>query len=166
MLGIMFLSLHKSFSTITKRLTRPLSTSKGSLYLSLSISLCVCVCFFFNCIVFIIIFIYDRLCMQIGNAVINFETDKQGMYDYLATHAIASDRDVSEIRQRCIPFKDPANISRVCSAAMNVVNSIMFDIDLYNIYAPLCISPNTTFQPKKASVSDIFFFNYFFYYYV
>ena len=37
--GIMFLNLHIPFSSIIRKLTRPLSTSKGSLYVSLSLSL-------------------------------------------------------------------------------------------------------------------------------
>ena len=36
MLDIMFLNLHIPFSTITRKLTRPLSTSKELLYISLS----------------------------------------------------------------------------------------------------------------------------------
>ena len=39
MLDIMFLNLHIPFSTTTRKLTRPLSTSKESLYISLSLSL-------------------------------------------------------------------------------------------------------------------------------
>ncbi|XP_065629197.1 serine carboxypeptidase-like 40 [Quercus suber] len=89
----------------------------------------------------------------IGNAVINDETDTQGMLDYLETHAIVSDRDVYQIKKYCNFSSNASTPSRECIAASEAVSKDISYINLYNIYAPLCSSPNLTAQPKKTSVS-------------
>lgn len=90
--------------------------------------------------------------MQIGNAVINDETDTQGMLDYLETHAIVSDRDVYQIKKYCNFSSNASTPSRECIAASEAVSKDISYINLYNIYAPLCSSPNLTAQPKKTSI--------------
>ena len=92
--------------------------------------------------------------MQIGNAVINDETDTRGMYDYFATHALISDRVVSQIQKYCDFSPDASSQSRVCIAALEAID--IGGINIYNIYAPLCFSTNITSHPKKASVSHNF----------
>jgi serine carboxypeptidase-like clade 2 len=94
--------------------------------------------------------------LQIGNAVINDETDERGMYDYFATHALVPDRVVSQIQKYCNFSPKAVNQSSECTAAINVVDPNIDDIDIYNIYAPICLSTNLTVLPKKASVSDNF----------
>jgi serine carboxypeptidase-like clade 2 len=94
--------------------------------------------------------------MQIGNAVINDETDTQGMYDYFATHALIPDRVVSQIQKYCDFSPNAGNQSPMCIAALEAVFPNIGNINIYNIYAPLCFSTNITSRPKKASVSHNF----------
>ncbi len=91
--------------------------------------------------------------MQIGNAVINDETDERGIYDYLGTHAIISDQDLYQIQKYCNFSPNASTQPRECNVATEAAGKDLQRINLYNIYAPLCSSPNITAQPKKASVS-------------
>ncbi|XP_062174006.1 serine carboxypeptidase-like 40 isoform X1 [Alnus glutinosa] len=86
----------------------------------------------------------------IGNAIINDETDERGMYDYFATHALVPDRLVSQIQKYCDFSPKAGNQSSECYAATNALN--IGNINIYNIYAPLCFSTNVTARPKKASI--------------
>lgn len=89
----------------------------------------------------------------IGNAVINDETDEPGMYDYFATHALVSDQVVAQIHKYCDFSPKAGNQSSQCSTAVETASSNVFSIiNIYNIYAPLCFSPNVTALPKKASI--------------
>jgi len=94
--------------------------------------------------------------LQIGNAVINDETDERGMYDYFATHALVPDRVVSQIQKYCDFSPKAGNQSSECNAVVDAVDPNIDNINIYNIYAPLCFSTNVTARPKKASVSDSF----------
>ncbi|CAK9147525.1 unnamed protein product [Ilex paraguariensis] len=88
----------------------------------------------------------------IGNAVINDETDNQGMYDYFASHALISDETSHQINKYCDFSPNAPSESDQCNNAANEANLNVFPIDIYNIYAPLCSNPNLTAMPKKASV--------------
>nr|XP_023876154.1 serine carboxypeptidase-like 40 isoform X1 [Quercus suber]XP_023876155.1 serine carboxypeptidase-like 40 isoform X2 [Quercus suber] len=88
----------------------------------------------------------------IGNAVINDETDTQGMFDYLETHAIVSDRDMYQIQKYCNFSSNASTPSRECIAASEAASKDISYINIYNIYAPLCSSSNLTAQPKKTSI--------------
>jgi serine carboxypeptidase-like clade 2 len=92
--------------------------------------------------------------MQIGNAVINDETDQKGMFDYLASHAIISDQSQYQIQKYC-DFSPNASstVSRECISAFIDAQEDLDYINIYNIYAPLCSSYDVTARPKKASVS-------------
>ena len=72
---------------------------------------------------------------KIGNAVINDDTDNSGMFDFLWTHAIISDEAINAIHNNS-----------------NIVIDIG-ELNLYNIYAPLCTASGTTSPPKTPSVS-------------
>ncbi|CAH2051017.1 unnamed protein product [Thlaspi arvense] len=87
----------------------------------------------------------------IGNAVMNDETDTWGMVDYWGSHALISDETLHKIHQYC-NFSPNANTSDQCNNAAEQVGNDLGDIDMYNIYAPLCLSSNLTVKPKKASV--------------
>ena len=96
---------------------------------------------------------YDCLLwnLQIGNAVINDETDNLGMYDYFASHALISDKTLYQIKKHC----DFGTLSsNECKAVSTEVDNDLENIDIYNIYAPLCHSSNLTKKPKKPSVSS------------
>lgn len=88
--------------------------------------------------------------MQIGNAVINDDTDALGMYDYLASHAIISDQAAYDINKAC-DFSS-VNQTSECETAADEIDKDLSNIDIYNIYAPLCKNDNLTALPKKTSV--------------
>ncbi|XP_057976158.1 serine carboxypeptidase-like 40 [Malania oleifera] len=82
--------------------------------------------------------------IMIGNALINYETDRRGRYDYLATHAIISDETNIEIQTQCNFSATATFQSPRCVAALKVYRKDVANIDIYNIYAPLCPSSNNT----------------------
>ncbi|ERM97607.1 hypothetical protein AMTRI_Chr04g247100 [Amborella trichopoda] len=85
--------------------------------------------------------------IAIGNAWIDDETNTLGMYDYFWTHALISDDTIGAIHTYC-DFSPNATNSDHCDAAVNAANSVFYDqIDIYNIYAPLCHTANTTLPP-------------------
>ncbi|KAH7864521.1 hypothetical protein Vadar_030524 [Vaccinium darrowii] len=88
----------------------------------------------------------------IGNAVINDLTDMIGMYDYYASHALISDDTWLQIKKYCNFSADSATVSDECMNGLNEAGKNVRNIDIYNIYAPLCYSPNLTAEPTKASV--------------
>uniref|UniRef100_A0A2N9J3L9 Carboxypeptidase n=1 Tax=Fagus sylvatica TaxID=28930 RepID=A0A2N9J3L9_FAGSY len=90
----------------------------------------------------------------IGNAVINDETDERGIFDYLGTHAIISDQDLYQIQKYCNFSPNASTQPRECNVATEAAGKDLQRINLYNIYAPLCSSPNITAQPKKASIFE------------
>lgn len=92
--------------------------------------------------------------MQIGNAVINDETDSRGMYDFLASHAIISDETANTIIKHCDFSSNTDTYSDECNDATGEAERDTDHINIYNIYAPNCVSSNLTARPKKASVSS------------
>jgi len=88
--------------------------------------------------------------VQIGNAVINDDTDSSGLYDFLASHAIISDK-AAYLNKACDSSSKIAKSE--CDAAEEEAENDIGYIDLYNIYAPLCKSSKLTPRPKRYSVS-------------
>ncbi|OIW08773.1 hypothetical protein TanjilG_16354 [Lupinus angustifolius] len=86
----------------------------------------------------------------IGNAVINDETDSKGMYDFLASHAIISEKAAYDINKSC-DFSS-SNQTSECNAASDEIDKDISFIDLYNIYAPVCKNSNLTAHPNKISI--------------
>ncbi|KAL3000323.1 hypothetical protein AAZX31_09G206900 [Glycine max] len=86
----------------------------------------------------------------IGNAVINEETDSDGLYDYLASHAIISDK-AAYLNKACDSSSSKIQES-VCDAAGDELGEDIEYIDLYNIYAPLCKNANLTALPKRNTI--------------
>ncbi|KAJ6948393.1 hypothetical protein NC651_002665 [Populus alba x Populus x berolinensis] len=82
--------------------------------------------------------------MQIGNAVINPETDRIGMYYYLGSHAIISDVLVHKVRTHCNFSFNATPQSDECNEAVDEVRKDTSHIDIYNIYAPSCFHKSTT----------------------
>ncbi|KAI3719621.1 hypothetical protein L6452_20523 [Arctium lappa] len=91
----------------------------------------------------------------IGNAVINDYTDSIGMYDYLGSHAIVSDDTIDKIRKYCDFSANATSQSNECDEANIDANGDLANIDIYNIYAPLCRSENLTSRPKRMSKTTI-----------
>nr|POE55142.1 serine carboxypeptidase-like 40 [Quercus suber] len=97
---------------------------------------------------------YFRVLPEIGNAVINDETDEQGMVDYFGSHAIISDQDVYQIHKYCDFSPNATSQSRECEASYGALEENIIDINVYNIYAPMCFSSDVTTRPKKASILE------------
>ncbi|KAL7605638.1 serine carboxypeptidase-like 40 [Lactuca sativa] len=87
----------------------------------------------------------------IGNAVINDETDTIGMYDYFGSHAIVSDEILDQIRIYCDFSPNTTKQSDKCLEANAEVGQNIVNIDIYNIYAPVCSKQILTSKPKPMS---------------
>ncbi|XP_054815388.1 serine carboxypeptidase-like 40 [Prosopis cineraria] len=83
----------------------------------------------------------------IGNAAINDETDSRGLWDFLASHAIISDKAALDV-QLCDFSNVATNLSNECQETLEEIETNIIAIDLYNIYAPLCHNYNLTSLPK------------------
>lgn len=89
--------------------------------------------------------------MQIGNAVINEETDVSGMVDFAWSHAIISDKMYNGIKKHC-DFKQTAATSE-CNTHIKGFGEAYAYIDIYSIYSPLCLeisgqSPKLNVAPR------------------
>ncbi|PIN25107.1 Serine carboxypeptidases (lysosomal cathepsin A) [Handroanthus impetiginosus] len=78
----------------------------------------------------------------IGNSVLDDETDQKGMIDYAWDHAVISDTLYAEINQKC-NFKN-ANVSDDCNRALDKYFDVYDIIDMYSLYAPICVDSNYT----------------------
>lgn len=80
--------------------------------------------------------------------MINDETDSIGMYDYFRSHAIISDETNDQIHKYCDFSPNVTDQSNECNTANEIVDRDLQHIDIYNIYAPLCMNKNLTSKPK------------------
>ncbi|WOK95996.1 serine carboxypeptidase II-3 [Canna indica] len=92
--------------------------------------------------------------ITIGNAVINDETDTKGLYEFFWTHALISDMTKDAIFKYCNFSSSAVKQPEECNQAAEEANLVFEELNIYNIYAPLCLSSNLTSPPKKASVDD------------
>lgn len=82
--------------------------------------------------------------------MINDETDEIGMYDYFQTHALISDETIDQIHKHCDFSANATEETYECKKAMDVADHDSIDhINIYNIYAPLCLSEDLTSNPKR-----------------
>ncbi|KAF6164821.1 hypothetical protein GIB67_017147 [Kingdonia uniflora] len=77
---------------------------------------------------------------MIGNALVDFETDLNGMIDYAWGHAVVSDAVYYEIKTNC-NFSD-AVYSTECYEGINKYYSVYNLIDMYSLYSPTCPEGN------------------------
>ncbi|XP_010024824.2 serine carboxypeptidase-like 33 [Eucalyptus grandis] len=88
----------------------------------------------------------------VGNPVTNGYYDYKGLLEYAWSHAVISDQLYDKCKQVC-DFK-VSNWSIECNKAMNVVfASYQQEIDIYNIYTPICLlnSSSTSSSPSHTS---------------
>ncbi|CAN1344497.1 Serine carboxypeptidase-like 40 [Linum perenne] len=79
--------------------------------------------------------------IMIGNAVIDWETDTIGMYDFAGNHALASPESVAAVHKHCNFSPEFINDPTAeCEAAMDDVDASSRDINMFNIYAEDCTS--------------------------
>lgn len=95
---------------------------------------------------------------KMGNALIDSETAYRGIYDFFWTHAIISDEVHEGITSSC-NFSSPKT-SEVCDYYDREVEKHLSNIDIYNIYAPLCLSNKTQrdcgFDPCSENYVDFY----------
>ena len=84
--------------------------------------------------------------MQIGNALIDYNTDIMGTYDYYWTHALNSDETNAGIHQYCNFVT--GNFSSKCVDYLSQGYAEAGNLDFYNIYAPLCKSSGPKSGPS------------------
>ncbi|KAL6990132.1 Serine carboxypeptidase-like 26, variant 2 [Sarracenia purpurea var. burkii] len=73
----------------------------------------------------------------VGNPETDDYYDYKGILEYAWSHSVISDQDFQRAKQVC-DFK-LSNWSGQCNHAMNVVFANYDEIDIYNIYAPICL---------------------------
>ncbi|KAJ4791728.1 Carboxypeptidase [Rhynchospora pubera] len=89
--------------------------------------------------------------IMLGNAVLNDDTDTTGMYDFFWTHALISDSTIDAIHKTCNLSLDSGGPT--CTA-LDDVDSDIGNLDIYNIYAPLCMHSGTRSPPKTPSIEN------------
>ncbi|KAL8195205.1 hypothetical protein R6Q57_025608 [Mikania cordata] len=77
--------------------------------------------------------------IAIGNAVIDTEMHLKGKFDHWWTHAIISDSTHDAIVKYC-DFAGNSS-SAMCDKVTHKAWNEIGDIDVYNIYAPICLTP-------------------------
>lgn len=81
--------------------------------------------------------------------MINDETDTIGMYDYFHTHALISDETREQIQKHCDFSPNATEANAECKKVTKHVDELYQEIDVYNIYAPICLNSDLTSKPKR-----------------
>ncbi|KAG6482437.1 hypothetical protein ZIOFF_059068 [Zingiber officinale] len=89
--------------------------------------------------------------ITIGNAVINKETDSKGAFDYFWTHALIADETIHAIHKFCNFSPDAPPTAPECDRVVDEANLAVYELDVYNIYAPRCFSSGVTSTLKSSS---------------
>ncbi|XP_057975383.1 serine carboxypeptidase 1-like [Malania oleifera] len=90
----------------------------------------------------------QNIILQIGNPWVDDSLCTAGMYDFFWTHGLVSDETNAGIHKYC-DFKT-GNISSQCSEYTTLGDYEMGNIDIYNIYAPVCTTASSS---KRATGS-------------
>lgn len=86
--------------------------------------------------------------------MINGPTDSRGMFDYAWSHAIISDQLYYNLVKEC-DFENENNQTEHCNDHMRAFLQAFSDIDIYGIYAPVCLSSSSSSSsnPNKVKAS-------------
>ncbi|KAK3036165.1 hypothetical protein RJ639_029902 [Escallonia herrerae] len=76
---------------------------------------------------------------MIGNAWIDDATNQKGLLDYWWTHALLSDETHEKLITECQFVNDTS--SPKCEDIIDNSFDTLGDLDVYNIYAPICLDP-------------------------
>ncbi|KAK1554506.1 hypothetical protein Q3G72_013242 [Acer saccharum] len=90
--------------------------------------------------------------IAIGNAWIDDNAGYKGMYDYFWTHALNSDETIAGINKHC-NFNNHDQ-SSTCIQYLEQVSDEAGNLDIYNIYGPLCKSSEPKSPSSAGSVKD------------
>lgn len=94
--------------------------------------------------------IRNRLWLQIGNALLDDETDQKGMLEYAWDHAVISTHLYNEIKLQCNFSND--NSTAACDTALGKYFDVYKIIDMYSLYAPTCFDDNATSTARQFPV--------------
>lgn len=101
--------------------------------------------------------------MQIGNALLDDETDQTGMIDYAWDHAVISDNLYHKIKSKCnFSMEDPGT---QCDAVLSLYFEVYKIMDMYSLYTPTCTESdgngnNTATTPLLHGVAPRLFSNH------
>lgn len=84
--------------------------------------------------------------IMVGNALINFETDIRGLFDYIWTHSLISDETHQGLIKNCM-----GSIVSECLMYQAKAAKEMQTPNVYNLYSPAC---NTTIKDQEFSGID------------
>ncbi|GAB4839608.1 Serine carboxypeptidase-like 34 [Ancistrocladus abbreviatus] len=88
---------------------------------------------------------------MIGNALLDDETDQRGMIDYAWDHAVISDRVLNDISTNCnFSLK---KVGAACDKALNEYFAVYKIIDMYSLYAPICVE--STKSRQRAIIQNV-----------
>lgn len=93
---------------------------------------------------------------MIGNAVINEETDTDGIFDYAWSHAIISDKLYHSIVKECDSRNAENQTAENCSKHVREFLVAYSEIDIYSIYTPICINSPAGTPPKLQVAPRLF----------
>ena len=86
--------------------------------------------------------------MQIGNALMDDETDQIGMVDYAWDHAVISDRVYHNIKIKCNFSSEQPTPD--CNEALFYYFEVYRIIDMYSLYTPSCVSNSSSSRQRLA----------------
>ncbi|WVZ03919.1 hypothetical protein V8G54_024725 [Vigna mungo] len=87
---------------------------------------------------------------MMGNAVINNPTDLKGVFDFALYHAIISKEVHHGIRENC-DFRT-IDMTRECTLNLAKLLNAYSDIDIFNIYSPVCL---LDFETQVSSTPNV-----------
>ncbi|GAB2234925.1 hypothetical protein Droror1_Dr00004196 [Drosera rotundifolia] len=91
----------------------------------------------------------------VGNPLLDIQMDNVGEFDYLWTHGLISDETHAQIIQSCNFTKISADCNDLQTQAIleagNPNDELEVNINLYNIYAPVCLNP----APKHGTAGSV-----------
>ncbi|KNA24331.1 hypothetical protein SOVF_016850 [Spinacia oleracea] len=85
--------------------------------------------------------------LQIGNALLDDDTDQRGMVEYAWNHAVISDRVYSDLKKNCDFSKK--NLTTLCNKALTQYFSEYRLIDIYSLYSPICVENQTSIDTRN-----------------
>eukprot|EP01018_Ginkgo_biloba_P005851 Gb_09231 [translate_table: standard] len=91
--------------------------------------------------------------IMVGNGIMNDETDNRGRNDYVWTHALISDETYDGLQKYC-DYSPNAPESAQCDTFKEISYAEKGNIDLYNIYAPVC-SEISSGKPKTMGYATL-----------
>ena len=79
---------------------------------------------------------------QIGNALMDDETDQTGMIEYAWDHAVISDRVYADVKANCNFSIE--NATDACNKALDEYFAVYRLIDMYSLYTPVCTDTSSS----------------------